>query len=138
MFGTNIFLTAAGNDGLVYTFKDQSGRNYTLTVNRANDAGTLIDTGYSLTTPDGTVKGFSIVKTGVRRKGYIASSIKNGKVMVHTYDGVPSEKLTTVNSGSDSKPIALSYNTVGAKDYISSIAYGGTNKATFTYENITG
>ena len=138
MYGNNIFLTAAGNDGLVYTFKDQSGRNYTLTVNRANDAGTLIDTGYSLTTPDGTVKGFSIVKTGVRRKGYISSSVKNRKVTAYSYVGSTSEKVSAINHTSSTKTIALSYNTVGAKDYISSIAYDGTNKATFTYENITG
>lgn len=136
MYGTNIYLIASGNDGLEYTFKDQYGRDYTLTVTRESVSGELVDAEYELTTPDGAVKTFDLVDVGARKKGYMTSSVKDGVTTTCTYDSEYVDQLNTVKASGSRKYASLSYDGNDDTGYVTSIEYSGTTKAAFTYEAI--
>lgn len=139
MYGANIYLVAAGagNDDSEYTFKDQYGRDYTLTVTReTNTSGNLEDVDYELTTPDGSVKSFDLTNVNGRMKGYMTSSVKNGVTTTCTFDSEYIAQLNTIKASGSRKYASLSYDGDETLGYASSIEYSGATQAAFSYEAI--
>lgn len=142
MYGTNIYLIASETNGLTYTFVDQYGRDYALTVTREYDNGMLKDTGYSLLTPDGTYKTFKIIdiNNGTRQKGYILTSRNDNVTLTYTYDLEFTTQLNSIKANGDRSPVNFTYNAVGDDEnsdgYLSSIGPGNSTAVTFSYANL--